>query len=177
MRGGQISRSTCALPTESELCEEFNASRFTVREALRRLVAQGMVQRRQGAGSIVVADHAAGAVRAVDVLARAICFSSRSIRTTTCMSIKPGARSNRDAAGAIGAIARASAGRLLKGLRSTEKGGKAICVHPFYVAPRAEKLSCNELRRCVGAVLCASGRAAPSEEILEASSRISSARR
>src|SRR5271155_5664034 len=43
------------LPTESELCDEFGASRFTVREALRRLVDQGMVQRRQGAGSIVVA--------------------------------------------------------------------------------------------------------------------------
>src|SRR6187431_2897974 len=42
------------LPTESELCDEFGASRFTVREALRRLVDQGMVQRRQGAGSIVV---------------------------------------------------------------------------------------------------------------------------
>src|SRR3569832_377231 len=39
------------LPTESELCDEFNASRFTVREALRRLVEQGMVQRQQGAGS------------------------------------------------------------------------------------------------------------------------------
>ena len=43
------------LPTESELCDEFGASRFTVREALRRLVDHGMVQRRQGAGSIVVA--------------------------------------------------------------------------------------------------------------------------
>src|ERR1700710_2243650 len=42
------------LPTESELCDEFNASRFTVREALRRMVEQGMVQRRQGAGSVVV---------------------------------------------------------------------------------------------------------------------------
>src|SRR6187431_3357479 len=42
------------LPTESELCEEFKASRFTVRESLRRLVDQGMVQRRQGAGSVVV---------------------------------------------------------------------------------------------------------------------------
>ena len=43
------------LPTESELCDEFGASRFTVREALRRLVDHGMVQRRQGAGSVVVA--------------------------------------------------------------------------------------------------------------------------
>ena len=43
------------LPTESELCDEFDASRYTVREALRRLVDQGMVHRRQGSGSVVVA--------------------------------------------------------------------------------------------------------------------------
>jgi GntR family transcriptional regulator len=43
------------LPTENELCEEFGASRFTVREALRRMVEKGMVQRRQGAGTVVVA--------------------------------------------------------------------------------------------------------------------------
>lgn len=41
-----------SLPTESELRAEFDASRFTVREALRRLVDQGMAQRRQGSGSI-----------------------------------------------------------------------------------------------------------------------------
>ena len=34
-----------SLPTESELRAEFDASRFTVREALRRLVDQGMAQR------------------------------------------------------------------------------------------------------------------------------------
>ena len=38
------------MPTERELCDEFGASRFTVREALRRLVEQGMLTRRQGAG-------------------------------------------------------------------------------------------------------------------------------
>ena len=53
METGKYSVDT-RLPTESELCDEFNASRFTVREALRRLVEQGMVQRRQGAGSIVI---------------------------------------------------------------------------------------------------------------------------
>jgi GntR family transcriptional regulator len=42
------------LPTESELCQSFGASRHTVREALRGLVERGLIERRQGAGSIVV---------------------------------------------------------------------------------------------------------------------------
>lgn len=43
------------LPTEAELCTTFAASRHTVREALRRLVDLGLIERRQGAGSRVVA--------------------------------------------------------------------------------------------------------------------------
>ena len=44
-----------ALPTEQELCVEFGVSRHTVREALRRLVLQGLVRRRQGSGTEVIA--------------------------------------------------------------------------------------------------------------------------
>jgi DNA-binding GntR family transcriptional regulator len=43
------------LPTEIELCEEFDVSRYTVREALRKLTENGLVQRRQGSGSQVIA--------------------------------------------------------------------------------------------------------------------------
>lgn len=43
------------LPTEAELCRTLKVSRHTVREALRRLVEAGLVERRQGAGSIVIA--------------------------------------------------------------------------------------------------------------------------
>lgn len=43
------------LPTEVELCEEFGISRHTAREALRRLTDAGLVRRRQGSGSQVVA--------------------------------------------------------------------------------------------------------------------------
>ena len=43
------------LPTEAELCETLRVSRHTVREALRRLKDAGLVERRQGAGTVVVA--------------------------------------------------------------------------------------------------------------------------
>jgi GntR family transcriptional regulator len=42
------------LPTEEELCARFSVSRYTVREALRRLREDNLVTSRQGAGTIVV---------------------------------------------------------------------------------------------------------------------------
>ena len=42
-------------PTEQELCKRFDASRFTIREALKRLMELGLVVRRQGSGTRVVA--------------------------------------------------------------------------------------------------------------------------
>jgi DNA-binding GntR family transcriptional regulator len=42
------------LPTEAELCGQFGASRFTVREALRQLDEAGLVARRQGSGTRVI---------------------------------------------------------------------------------------------------------------------------
>jgi len=43
------------LPTETELCESFSAGRHTVREALRILTDKGMIVRRRGAGTMVIA--------------------------------------------------------------------------------------------------------------------------
>jgi DNA-binding GntR family transcriptional regulator len=45
-----------ALPPEAELCEQLQASRHTVREALRILEQSGLIARRQGSGSEVIAD-------------------------------------------------------------------------------------------------------------------------
>ena len=45
------------LPTEIELCDEFDVSRYTVREALRMLTNLGLVRRRQGSGTQIIATH------------------------------------------------------------------------------------------------------------------------
>lgn len=42
------------LPTENELCERFDMSRHTVREALRELRANGLVASRRGSGTTVI---------------------------------------------------------------------------------------------------------------------------
>jgi len=48
------------LPTEEGLCERFSVSRYTIREALRRLREDSLVCSRQGAGTTVVPPRPAG---------------------------------------------------------------------------------------------------------------------
>jgi GntR family transcriptional regulator len=52
--GGQYPLGT-NLPTEAELCLEFGASHHTVRDALKILIDKGMILRRAGSGSSVIA--------------------------------------------------------------------------------------------------------------------------
>ncbi|MGL6106884.1 GntR family transcriptional regulator [Romboutsia sp.] len=44
------------IPSENELCDQFNVTRMTVRSALSNLVKDGYIARRRGIGSIVLAN-------------------------------------------------------------------------------------------------------------------------
>ncbi len=55
------------LPPERELAEHFGAARSTVREALRRLEDQGLVERRVGSGTFVTHSTGLGATNIADV--------------------------------------------------------------------------------------------------------------
>ena len=57
IRGGKVAIGDM-LPTELELCERFDVSRHTAREALRRVEAMGLVERRRGSGTRVKAKFA-----------------------------------------------------------------------------------------------------------------------
>ena len=52
IRRGRV-RSGGVLPSESQLCERFQVSRVTVRQALRKLQIEGLVLSRQGKGTFV----------------------------------------------------------------------------------------------------------------------------
>ena len=58
IEGGEYSVGSL-MPTEAGLCAEFGVSRHTVREAMRLLGDDGLVRRRQGSGSLVLARSAA----------------------------------------------------------------------------------------------------------------------
>lgn len=57
IRGGSVAIGDM-LPTELELCGKFDISRHTAREALRRVEAMGLVERRRGSGTRVKAKFA-----------------------------------------------------------------------------------------------------------------------
>ena len=119
-----------AIPTEAELCAEFAASRFTVREALRLLVESGMVGRRRGSGSFVTA-RSGGFVQSMRSLNELFAYA---LDTVYALDAQETVALDEAAADAIGADA-GSRWLRLRGVRRTREG-QPICFTEVHVDAR-----------------------------------------
>ncbi len=156
-----------SLPTESELCEEFGASRYTVREALRRLVEQGMVARRQGSGSVVVASQPqARFVHSLSSLAGLFQFALETHYEV--ISIDKAVLSDALAHQVGGEPG--STWNLVKGIRRERAGGEVVSFTHSYIPNRLSRHVAG-LPGCVGPFYAQLSRLA-CEEILEADQEI-----
>jgi hypothetical protein len=156
-----------SLPTEGELCEEFAASRYTVREAIRRLVEQGMVSRRQGSGSVVVASQPqARYVHSLSSLAGLFQFALETHYEV--LSIDKVALSDGLAEQVGGEPG--SGWSLVKGIRRDHRGGEVVSFTHSYIPNRLSRHVAG-LPACVGPFYAQLSRLAR-EEILEADQEI-----
>ena len=133
------------LPTEMRLCEEYGASRHTVREAMRRLVGNGLVVRRQKTGTTVVAAQApTGYVQTVSTVADLFQFALDT--TFTIVS-----QSTTTADGWLAArldAEIATAWLKVEGVRH-EPGGAVICYTTSFIPQRLSWIG-PELASCRG---------------------------
>ncbi|MFO1446402.1 GntR family transcriptional regulator [Bacillus sp. Bva_UNVM-123] len=67
-----------ALPTESELCEVFDVSRMTVRQAIDELVREGFLERQSGAGTFVKTLRLKGRLRTIQSFSGEIALMGKS---------------------------------------------------------------------------------------------------
>ena len=120
------------LPTELELCERFDVSRYTIREALRRMGDMGLVARRQGSGTVVQStDPGTGFMQSLDSLSELLQYP-------------PGTRIDLQEASEI--VAGRNTARLLRarigqkffrisGVRLVDATGQSFCWSDIYLRP------------------------------------------
>ncbi|MBN3267438.1 hypothetical protein CUR95_09075 [Bordetella bronchiseptica] len=76
VRSGEY-RVGSKIPTEAELCGQYGVSRFTARQALQRLSDAGLVVRRPGMGTRVIAPPTKAAIRIASFRCRPCCSTRK----------------------------------------------------------------------------------------------------
>lgn len=119
------------LPTEQEMCTQFDISRHTAREAIRRLLALGLVTRKPGVGTKVRADQVeqryvqvGDSVSSLYEYARDVTFSLRK-------------REDIAAEGEIAALLGSAPGQIwtrLQGLRARQPAEPPVAMTDIYIA-------------------------------------------
>ena len=116
------------LPTELQLCEMFQISRHTVREALRILMHDRMIMRKQGSGTMVIADarqRFSPSISSVQDLLQYAANTRLSILHTARI------RADDEIAELLGCDAGTECVHL-HGLRRAQKGAAPFCVSDIY---------------------------------------------
>ena len=118
------------LPTEDALCERFDVSRYTVREALRLLREDGLVASRQGAGTVVVPPRSSSSdVQQVMSISDLVAFASGTrLKIESINTIRIDAR----LASRTG-LSKGEDWLEVKGYRYSEDGEQAVCRTEYYI--------------------------------------------
>lgn len=125
------------LPTEFELCAEFGVSRFTVREAVKQLVHQGLVVRQPGVGSRVLARRP---VKQYTQTMTGI-TDLRQYASETTLQVAGSQLLHVD--GALAKLLEVNKGETwlhIEGLRYQDGQTQPICLTNVYIAPRFRSL-------------------------------------
>lgn len=119
------------LPTEMELCQRYDVSRYTVREALRQLRDLGMVAMRRGSGTRVIAARPEQAyVQSVGALSELLRYPGTSFELMRSGRITLGLEEAETLHQQIGAE-----WFRISGVRRSDKANTPICWQDVYVLP------------------------------------------
>ncbi len=116
------------LPTELQLCEAHKISRHTAREALRVLIQDHMVERRQGSGSMVIASSRQRFNHGISSIADLLQYGAN-------MRLRVVESTRMTADDELSALMNCTVGTpciRVHGMRSGQKGGSPFCVSDIY---------------------------------------------
>lgn len=122
------------LPTEMELCERYDVSRYTVRAALRQLREEGLVNMRRGSGTRVAANELKGAyTQSVNSLSELLQYPNTTfeLSDTGTVTLAP---SNAERL----SLPVGSSWFRISGVRRSKKNGQPICWQEIFVLPEYE---------------------------------------
>ncbi|MCW2564431.1 MAG: transcriptional regulator, partial [Mycobacterium sp.] len=118
------------LPTEQQLCERFEVSRYTVREALRRLRDDNLIASRPRAGTLVVPRPATNSyaqdVVSIDDLLAFATGAKFAIESNTMVTID-------DALAARTGLQVGSEWLAVRGYRRSDGGAAPVCKTEYYI--------------------------------------------